>query len=590
MPSVPRQTSQAPQRQRTRVYPTPKIADVIISQRFETTRVTIPAYGSAHPDSTQYPNHKFVYARVADEQGLYFEFVYAADRSNQEDYNYEITYPYGGEIKYPRITRKYILPRGDNSLALGSADPGTTLTGLYEYLQPGGQYTYLQPTGGFTYRFEAITQATLVAQSERPLGDELNSLYVEVTRVYDVIPGSEDSTSSDGFGQVDNGYTVERPIQDKNWVRLTWTLDLPRTIADTYRKDNFDQCPISGYVNLFLVNESIKSADDQNQTSKIVRVYEGNIAGDATISQASVKGRAREFPGKMPPEKFLSYVETRTDSNRVILPDDVSLESVSAPSGMQLLGSKVGPDGTNSGERSVTATRYDIGTVSGKRWDDNLRDYVPYTVSVVSSDDGINYVETPGEQIEVQPINRYWSIVTRETPRETASAELVKEYYTSRSFTWPAVLPSSGPGKLVWDGLNRRMPRGSDTYIKELFYQFTLRRAWSGICKAKVRIWWQKNAPVVNPIEAMQPTEINVSWPVGRIFVPACLHGSYNFNGTTGDNNPDYGPANFRMIVDATNYTDWPESLLVSSISEPYKGGFRSEEIIIYSPPEYIPV
>ena len=589
MPSVPRQTSQAPQRQRTRVYPTPKIADVIISQRFETTRTAVPAYGSAHPDSTQYPNHKFVYARVADEQGLFFEFVYAANRANQEDYNYEITYPYGGEIKYPRITRKYILPRGDNSLSLGSADPGTTLTGLYEYRQPGGQLRYLQPSGGFTYEFQAITQATLVAQSERPLGDELNSLYVEVTRVYDVIPGSEDSTSSNGFGQVDNGYTVERPIQDKNWVRLTWTLELPRTVADTYRKDNFDQCPISGYINLFLVNESIKSADDQNQTSKIVRVYEGNIAGDATISEASVKGRAREFPGKMPPEKFLSFVETRTDSNRVITPDDFELDEVSAPTGMQLLGSKVAPDGTNSGERSVTATKYELGTVSGKRWDDNLRDYIPYTVSVVSSDDGINYVEEPGEQIEVQPINRYWSIVTRETPRETALPELVKEYYTSRSFTWPAVLPSGGPGALRWDGLNRRMPRGSDTFIKELFYQFTLRRAWSGICKAKVRLWWQKNTPIINPIEAMQPTEIDVSWPIGRIFVPPCLHGRYNFNGTTGDNNPDYGLANFQMIVDATNYVDWPESLLVSSKSEPYKGGFRCEEVIIYSPPEYIP-
>ena len=587
MPSVPRQTSQAPQRQRTRVYPTPKIADVIISQRFETSRVTIPAYGSAHPDSTQYPNHKFVYARVADEQGLFFEFVYAANRANQEDYNYEITYPYGGEIKYPRITRKYILPRGDNSLTLGSADPGTTLTGLYEYRQPGGQLRYLQPSGGFTYEFQAITQATLVAQSERPLGDELNSLYVEVTRVYDVIPGSEDSTSSNGFGQVDNGYTVERPIQDKNWVRLTWTLELPRTVADTYRKDNFDQCPISGYINLFLVNESIKSADDQNQTSKIVRVYEGNIAGDATISEASVKGRAREFPGKMPPEKFLSFVETRTDANRIITPDDFALDEVSAPTGMQLLGSKVAPDGTNSGERSVTATKYELGTVSGKRWDDNLRDYIPYTVSVVSSDDGINYVEEPGEQIEVQPINRYWSIVTRETPRETAAPQLVKEYYTSKAFTWPAVLPSAGSGALVWDGLDRRMPRGSDTFIKELFYQFTLRRAWSGFCKAKVRIWWQKNAPVINSIEAMEPTEINVSWPIGRIFVPACLHGPYDFDGTTGDNNPDYGPANFSMRVDATNYTDWPESLLISSKNEPYKGGFRSEEIIIYRPTQY---
>lgn len=578
---------QAPQRQRTRVYPTPKIADVIIRQSFETTRIAIPAYGTAHPDTTQYPNHKLVFVRVADEQGLTFEFLYAADRSDQEDYNYEITYPYGGEIKYPRITRKYILPRGDNSLTLGSADPGTTLTGLYEYKQPGGQFGYKQPGGVFTYEFQAITQATLVAQSERPLGDELNGLYVEVTRVYDVIPGSEDPTNSNGFGQVDNGYTVERPIQDKNWVRLTWTLELPRTVADTYRKDNFDKCPISGYANLYLVSESIKSADDQNQTSKIVRVYEGDVSDNLGISTASVIGKSREFPGKMPPEKFLSYVETRTDINRILSPESITLDSVSAPSGMLLLNSKVDPEGTNSGNRSVTATMYEAGSVSGKRWDDNLRDYVPYTVSVVSSDDGINYVETPGEQIEVQPINRYWSIVTRETPRETAAPQLVKEYYTSMAFTWPAVLPMAGPGALVWDGLNRRVPSGSDTYIKELFYQFTLRRAWSGICKAKVRIWWQKSAPIINPIEAMQPTEIRVSWPIGKIVVPPCLHGSYDFDGTTGDNNPDYGPANFEMHVDATNYTDWPESLLISSKNEPYKGGFRSEEVIIYSPPKY---
>ena len=568
-----------PQRQRTKVFPTPKVADVIYRQSFnEHERVSIPSYGAAHPDSTLFPNHKLVHIKNVDEHGLQYEYWYAADRSNQEDYNFEITYPYGGSTQYPRITRTYILPRGDNSLPLGSVDPGQPLQSNGHVLTESGDDVFL-PDGSSLVLTSDLANAVLVAQSERPLGNELNGLYVEVTRIYDVLPGSDDAEAGSGLNQADNGYTIERPIQDKDFLRVTWKLQLPRTVVDNGLRTNLEMCPINGYDKLRLIDEKVFGSETDNQMVNVVRIYEGNISAPSFPSPPVV-ARERELPGITPPEKFLLEIDRRTDTQRVDTPKLADLSIVSPEEGT-LEAAKVSPDGVNSGNRIVVSSEYDPpGYLYGKTWDDNLRDYIPYSTIPMSPEDALALEPADGEEITLTPFNRYWTLVTRETPNVTSLTDASRTFYGSMPYPWPAVLRS-----LTLYSLPVKNTRTGEVAYEEIRHDYDMKPAWSGICRCKIQIAWSKTAPAFEAIEAMTPTSIELDWrPVASLQIPPCLHTAYSFSGTTGTDNPRYGYVAFSKTFEATNYTDWPSELVVDFDIKPYKSGYLTRKVTVYKP------
>ena len=87
------QLPQAPYRQDRRIYPTPIIGDVLFSEVRDCTRIEIPEYGTPHPNSKKWPDHKLVYVKTVDiERDGIFEFFYAAERENQDIYNFSSGY------------------------------------------------------------------------------------------------------------------------------------------------------------------------------------------------------------------------------------------------------------------------------------------------------------------------------------------------------------------------------------------------------------------------------------------------------------------------------------------------------------------
>lgn len=131
----------APVRQIEIQYPTPLIGDVLFSEIVDTTRTTVPAYGTAHPNTTKWPNHKLVFAREAEagdssRDGV-FEFFYAADRANQDSYNFNFTKADIGGTRFDAVTRTYVTLRSSftpNTPAMGAAMPNTPaglFTGSY---------------------------------------------------------------------------------------------------------------------------------------------------------------------------------------------------------------------------------------------------------------------------------------------------------------------------------------------------------------------------------------------------------------------------------------------------------------------------
>lgn len=71
---------------------------------FKNQRVRDTAIGAAHWDAATFPNHKLVFRAPLDQAGENYKFYYAADRENQDDYNW--TFNQGQEL-----IRFYVIKR-----------------------------------------------------------------------------------------------------------------------------------------------------------------------------------------------------------------------------------------------------------------------------------------------------------------------------------------------------------------------------------------------------------------------------------------------------------------------------------------------
>jgi len=152
-------------RQRSTILPTPLVGDVLFSERVVNQTRVIPVYGTAHPNTARWPDHKFVYAREREEpeaQDVY-DYFYAADRANQDQYNFSFTKADIGGTRFDAVARTYVIPRADftpDTPAMGAAMPNVPVD-----LFPGSHVL-------------AEKQQTRIGEQE------LDSLYVAERRVY----------------------------------------------------------------------------------------------------------------------------------------------------------------------------------------------------------------------------------------------------------------------------------------------------------------------------------------------------------------------------------------------------------------------
>jgi hypothetical protein len=154
----------APKRQDTKVFPTPLIGDVLFSQIEDCSRKDFPEYGTPHPDTAKWPHHKLVFIRAVDNQreGIH-EFFYAADRDNQDLYNWEFTKADIGGQNYDAVSRTYVLPREGFTPQVPIM--GSTMPDI--------------PSGLFTGSY------VMIQRRQSRIGEQtLDSLYVADVRVY----------------------------------------------------------------------------------------------------------------------------------------------------------------------------------------------------------------------------------------------------------------------------------------------------------------------------------------------------------------------------------------------------------------------
>lgn len=165
-------TNPTPQRQRVISFVSPTVGDILFYELVDARRIgekNVPEYGTPHPDHHAWPHHKLVLIatdsgeRGADAQGRFFRYYYAAERDNQDLYNWEFDKADIGGVAFDAVTRTYVTPRESFDAAaptMGSAMPNI-------------------PTDKFTGSY------VLARRKQQRIGDrELDSLFIVDQHTY----------------------------------------------------------------------------------------------------------------------------------------------------------------------------------------------------------------------------------------------------------------------------------------------------------------------------------------------------------------------------------------------------------------------
>ncbi len=188
------QLPQAPYRQDRKTFPTPIVGDVLFSEVRDGNRLDLPAYGTPHPNTKKWPDHKLVYIKPVDiERNEIFEFFYAAEREDQDLYNFSFGYRniignVGGR-EFRVVQRSYV-----------------TLRDKFEPLDiPFGTPMPDVPED----KFEGVEYVFFDRQQQRIDQQELDSLFVSEVHTY-----------------------VEKSFLD---LKLSYTKQKPNPLPDKFR-------------------------------------------------------------------------------------------------------------------------------------------------------------------------------------------------------------------------------------------------------------------------------------------------------------------------------------------------------------------
>jgi len=170
----------SPQRQSVVTFPTPNVNDILFFESVDAERVgtDIPEYGSKHPDSKKWPNHRLVHVEAADpkQQTRYYRYYYAADQLDQDDDNWSYTEADIGGTKFDAVSRDYVIRRSEFNPelpAMGASMPNVPV----DKFPSSARVDELNQDNTDTY--------VLAQRKQIPINDKvLNGLYVIEQRVY----------------------------------------------------------------------------------------------------------------------------------------------------------------------------------------------------------------------------------------------------------------------------------------------------------------------------------------------------------------------------------------------------------------------
>ncbi len=199
------------------------------------------------------------------------------------------------------------------------------------------------------------------------------------------------------------------------------------------------------------------------------------------------------------------------------------------------------------------------------------------TIDALATDPDNAYWQLGSDGIlrTLQQLSDNWYAVTEQQVVNTDSGGGSFSYDTSVNYSFPPVLQD-----IEFDLWERRS--GAKTYSPRVKYS---KGAYRGPCKAEVAVVWSATKPTATIVPSPpQPEPIAVSTPYFSLSVKETLHDVVDVSVSNGTEDEKYVYTAGTYTFQATNLTDWPNSLVVSSTVKKFRGGWLKETVTVYAP------
>ena len=632
------QLPQAPHRQDRRVFPTPLIGDVLFSEIRDCNRILIPEYGTPHPDTNKWPDHKLVYVKTVDiERDGIFEFFYAADRENQDLYNFSHTEADIGGTKFDAVSRSYVIPRKD-------FNPDTPAMG---YTMPDS------PLGLF-----ADTHVLAQKQQNRIQEQELDSLYVAETHVYvkrttlsavkmdeqtgrvkksvtnlyyrgETISGTAVETLAASptnayWGQQTDGVFRELDQLSENWFAIIESNVLPEgsvnSSANPAKTRVINRVTPLGtdvyFTEVGAMPATVPAYGSAHYDAinwpnhKLSFISPANASGllftfhyvadrptqdlyNFQFSQADIGG-----------VKFDSVIRTYVTLRADFAPTDYAMGAVmtSDPNGLfsdtYVLSEYKQMDQPDQTLNSLYVTEQ---LVYIKKVALIQNDFDEYFGENLKTTQFLSYATevlidtTTTASLFADSNNAYWGLqsggVARSGKQLTAKwyaiteAEVIpssiggsgRTYFTTVDYTWPAVLAPNLYGMIsTWE----KRAGGTQKYFEPQF----LKNQYSGPCRAKITETFSLSPSSSSTAVTMQPLPISISNPYFSIAIGPTLHAAQTLSFTNGTTDPEFEYTVANYYVAATTPVSRPAQIIASDEVKPFRGGYLRQVTTIFQP------
>lgn len=521
----------------------PRYTRTLIVPRDEYTAL---AKGTADPT---YPSAKLIDEAQLETNDQIISAIYLGVRrvydlvpsiAAQEAYNAEKDFPYQADRRFPRTTRKYVVPRADVATAV---IPSASLD---------------------------LEGATLAFRVERRIeGQAEDSRYVLVIVAHDKIPLLSDTSTGGGLDFLKGfGYSITRPYGTDDHFRLTWRV--PGVKAGYTPTVDYTACPIAGYTSLILVNESLEAKNENSSTVDLVRVYD-------SLPGPELEDESQEKLASIP-EAFIAT--RKTETIRQPVKNDATILS---PSGLPtdvnggILRTELGASGANKlvfdkGQVRVTVT---TGPTVDQEYDPLTGKLITVTQELVPAGTAGETIDPlTGEYATIKQINQFYAIKTTRRPTALGVGSDARSYDSIINWAWPPVLLA-----INFFGVNNK-----DGSLAKMGYNTDFKEGYSGPCRARITESWSPVAIAAPTITPMIPTPMEFDFPLTNLSIPACLHTQITFTEVIGTNHPTLAYTTSTKTFAGTNYTNWPNTIVGQFTQTPYQGGFRIESVLIYKP------
>lgn len=188
---------------------------------------------------------------------------------------------------------------------------------------------------------------------------------------------------------------------------------------------------------------------------------------------------------------------------------------------------------------------------------------------------------------EGRQISDNWYAVAEREIIKTDANNIVDTFITYQNFTWPPVLD-----RIIVDRWTRR-----DGGADPVEYPIYKRGAYSGPTRVEIKVFWKESkweigtaadendsSGKLSLIKPMHPEPILFQSPIASVSVPPTLHNRFIIVASTGSNHPTYTYKGTTWTYNATNYVDWPASLVIQDSQKPFRGGYLREKLTAFIP------